>query len=1277
MNDNSLAKSVMPSMLLVWLFSFLAGVSTLMPAKPGSEQRNSETARSTAEQSVYSRLWDDPLQATGALAYIGAKDPTLALLPAGESGPSESAAKDILLAMASAAAALSDEGPPQSKDPDLAIFVLLRGMPYPEMAEQRRRQREAAQAAMTSAGYRRLDADRLPYQDVSFSHLWSGKAEAKKYEGNAPCALRVPFEDFKRVTDESLDEATQQEASNQRSARLLRETKYDTVRILYINMNLLDDKPLHRLWFIMEALLPTRDGKKVAMAVTSPPGTGWMDTMLGENEIPAPLDKPAPVAFHIYNTEATGLSKVFDLGSKPVRPTISINFASAAQRRTQVVLHEMVQPDSFTASLICDEIEMRGHKPSGARIQHSSSGAQKDVVQEEQDSSYILIGESETQFAQDLAKQIAQNKKVHVFPYLRGLDGHSPINPTPALAPDYSTTAQRAASAKSTGEALEKVLELPPLPRPDGPAQYDYCARLGEGLLHWQSARRDHGLDPISVIGVIGTDIEDKMALLKVLRPRFPDALFFTNELDAGYLQPENLPYTRNLLVTSHYDLNGSVLRRSDPFVRVDLPMFRASSQSALVDTIWAALDPDVDAPLRPVGMYEIGLRSAHELPFPLAGTDSRTARAGRTSLLSLLTPAAEHHKPAAAAPHPNPPNLWTPDVTSPRSFRLPVSLSAIVLTVLFVLVAVQRFLVHMVRTKGATRAAGHSPHPHSGYRALALALAEGLAWLRLRIVNRLSGKEVRHYKVDMLKADCAVPAAPARAQAQKSGEATLGTIILFSVTIVFAAWMWWWFIGTGGQQVMLSAVIFALAWLLARPKRSHQQIAWCVLAGGASIPIGKILVSFLPVEMGNYEPFSFFDGVCIWPAILLRVIGMVLAFYFFRRAVKDLYGLHDRLTARFFLERDDPLLPPLKLHDAEVAQRLASAHHDWMRPRHFPIRKELIQGTNPDAESLRGLRDNEQREWLEYLKMSDLGNEITFWRGARWVAVAILVTWIAATLFGYPAAQARGILAKLADVLSLGVVLFSLIGLSVFVADQMWQCRKFVEKLAGHSTTAYGLEMEETLLLVARLTGGVGNLLVYPFAISFVVFAAHLPYITSWKGMTGMYVIVGLILGLLILFAWRMQETARDVRGALLGYLQLAIAEATWIKRLVLQRVPMVTQTALSKKARDWWRYTLARLGRHLNPPERPRVLVELWKLERTGGAAAGNLDNALNDSRKMDVSFQDARIARMQQLITIVSTMREGAFGGWHENPIIKGILIPGAGLGSLQLLQRLFMQ
>lgn len=136
--------------------------------------------------------------------------------------------------------------------------------------------------------------------------------------------------------------------------------------------------------------------------------------------------------------------------------------------------------------------------------------------------------------------------------YLRGLDGR--------LHEQDASSSQ----PKESG-----IPSLPDIERPEGEAQTDYLRRLAAQLRNRTAGTR------IMAVAVLGEDYYDKLMILEALRPTFPQAAFFTTDLDAAMMHPRDNHFMRNLVVVSAFGLS---LR---PELQSEAPPFRDSLQTA------------------------------------------------------------------------------------------------------------------------------------------------------------------------------------------------------------------------------------------------------------------------------------------------------------------------------------------------------------------------------------------------------------------------------------------------------------------------------------------------------------------------------------------------------------------------------------------------------------------------------------------------------------------------------------------------------------------------
>lgn len=148
------------------------------------------------------------------------------------------------------------------------------------------------------------------------------------------------------------------------------------------------------------------------------------------------------------------------------------------------------------------------------------------------------------------------------FSYLRGLDGQQlQVAPSPV----------QSAPAGARGDAAKAA----PLEHAEGAKQFDYLRRLADRI-QVTSARLKREGKELSAIGIIGSDVYDKLAVLRALRKQFPRAIFFSTDLDARLLDRADYGYARNLLFGSSFGLE------LHPCLQKEIPPFRNSNQTSM-----------------------------------------------------------------------------------------------------------------------------------------------------------------------------------------------------------------------------------------------------------------------------------------------------------------------------------------------------------------------------------------------------------------------------------------------------------------------------------------------------------------------------------------------------------------------------------------------------------------------------------------------------------------------------------------------------------------------
>lgn len=174
----------------------------------------------------------------------------------------------------------------------------------------------------------------------------------------------------------------------------------------------------------------------------------------------------------------------------------------------------------------------------------------------------------------------ALEMRISRYSYLRGLDG---------LTPGASKKSGEAENDKKSGRSnsndkkhQDKTVEG--LERPDGESQLDYLRRLVARMK--QDADEASGSigKPPKAIGVLGSDVYDTLLILRAVREEFPNAIFFTTDLDARLLQERESKWARNLVVASPFGLN------LHSGIQHDIPPFRNSYQTSGFFTMLRAL---------------------------------------------------------------------------------------------------------------------------------------------------------------------------------------------------------------------------------------------------------------------------------------------------------------------------------------------------------------------------------------------------------------------------------------------------------------------------------------------------------------------------------------------------------------------------------------------------------------------------------------------------------------------------------------------------------------
>jgi hypothetical protein len=246
-----------------------------------------------------------------------------------------------------------------------------------------------------------------------------------------------------------------------------------------------------------------------------------------------------------------------------------------------VKLYRLVADDCTVTHALWTELKRRG-------VQHVSQialVAERDTLYARRMGEYFGGCAVSPRIGADI-EHVGRGRHPLCFTYLRGLDG---------LAPPVPGTGDGTAK-NGAGKGSDSASPAPSAPSEaaTGQGQLDYLRRLASVLaarvdengcrrsamspgespaaLDAAAACPPHG---ILAIGVLGSDMYDKLLVMQALRNSFPRVTFFTTDMDARLLDRASLQWTRHLVVGSSLGLE---LR---PELQSSIPPFRDGYQSA------------------------------------------------------------------------------------------------------------------------------------------------------------------------------------------------------------------------------------------------------------------------------------------------------------------------------------------------------------------------------------------------------------------------------------------------------------------------------------------------------------------------------------------------------------------------------------------------------------------------------------------------------------------------------------------------------------------------
>lgn len=269
--------------------------------------------------------------------------------------------------------------------------------------------------------------------------------------------------------------------------------------------------------------------------------------------------------------------------------------------------------------------------------------------------------------------------EVREYGYLAGVDGEMPpsaVERDPAPKSGVEPTVETLMNRRSLIRRGHEEVAF-------GEARLDYVRRLADRIADDLWIPRDDPSDAPSAtgadlgnasrtawpvaIGVLGSDVYDKLLILQALCARLPAATYFTTDLDARLSHPDEYSWTRNLIVGSAYGLTVNGLESA---------AFRDSYQTATYRAVSLALET-----------HQYG-----RLLYSLAAPEPRLFEIGRTGPVDITEHGSKEARAAYEEMHGRAPYVRSKSVPS-RRFGLALFVLAPLLALIIFALASRRAL--------------------------------------------------------------------------------------------------------------------------------------------------------------------------------------------------------------------------------------------------------------------------------------------------------------------------------------------------------------------------------------------------------------------------------------------------------------------------------------------------------------------------------------------------------------------------------------------------------
>ncbi|MDQ6970321.1 MAG: hypothetical protein Q9M16_07420, partial [Mariprofundus sp.] len=424
----------------------------------------------------------------------------------------------------------------ESKQKVDILAVMVSASPYTENRETRLRKRYAVIAGLAASGYQPQESAHIGYvDDLKDSDC------RKNHIGEKKLPMLMPFEWFKN-----------------------NDNKYTL--LLWLDEDAFSYSPLCKLNFLFKAEDDTSQSPTVfqssklgRVSIIGPHNSGTLKAMISELDKPKNKLPSLKNVFFFSATATAAMEKLINISPKSIdKPQQNTESYDRKNREypeypitrkflsKQIIFFRTIANDKKLTDQLVIEIKKRLFDWNPWPEDNNKENNFQIALVSEWDTLYgrslpeaFIASASDAFMATDKATWAQEH--IYRFSYLRGIDG-------------------KVSNARQTGEGKlsntkEGDTKRAHMERPEGTSQKDYLRRLASDMARTHQRLKNKGTKGIRAIGVLGSDVYDKLLILRALRKQFPKAIFFTTDLDAALLHPDQFQWARNMLVASSFDL--------------------------------------------------------------------------------------------------------------------------------------------------------------------------------------------------------------------------------------------------------------------------------------------------------------------------------------------------------------------------------------------------------------------------------------------------------------------------------------------------------------------------------------------------------------------------------------------------------------------------------------------------------------------------------------------------------------------------------------------------